>query len=202
MGIQDQGTQLMNTIPFGKIIGGPLVAAVEAQSQAARSSVEFIQSVGFEHEGGEPEAGKSEVLGPVKNVAFNYKGVDAQGQEKEVELVVPLLTIVPIPYLRIDDMTISFKASINAETSTEDTKSTTTEGKAETTVGGSYWFVKASFKGSVSSKKDSTSTQKSKYSVEYTIDVNVHAVQDDVPGGMAKVLNILVDSINAGAKTS
>ena len=59
----------------------------------------------------------------------------------------------------------------------------------------SYWFVKAKMNASISSKKDSSSTQNSKYSVEYTIDVNVHAVQDDMPAGMSKILNILADTI-------
>jgi len=31
--------------------------------------------------------------------------------------------------------------------------------------------------------------------VEYTVDVSVHAVQDDMPAGIAKVLNLLTDSI-------
>ena len=47
------------------------------------------------------------------------------------------------------------------------------------------------------SKKDSTSTSSSKYSVEYTIDINVHAVQDDMPAGMAKILGILTEAIAA-----
>ncbi|MBQ5410820.1 MAG: hypothetical protein IIU20_03505, partial [Bacteroidales bacterium] len=43
----------------------------------------------------------------------------------------------------------------------------------------------------VSSKKDSKATQESKYSVEYTIDVAVHASQDSMPAGMAKVLEMI-----------
>lgn len=47
-----------------------------------------------------------------------------------------------------------------------------------------------------SSKKDSTDTQKSKYSVEYTMDVAVKAGQDTMPAGLAKVLELLGDSLN------
>ncbi len=39
---------------------------------------------------------------------------------------------------------------------------------------------------SYSSKKDSSATRDSKYSVEYTMDVAVHAGQDSMPAGMAK----------------
>jgi hypothetical protein len=33
--------------------------------------------------------------------------------------------------------------------------------------------------------------------VETTIDVHVHAVQDELPAGLAKMLNILADTIQA-----
>ena len=37
----------LRQIPFSSLIGGPLTAAIEAQALAARSSIEFIQKVGF-----------------------------------------------------------------------------------------------------------------------------------------------------------
>ncbi|MFR4222744.1 MAG: DUF2589 domain-containing protein [Akkermansia sp.] len=40
-------TSSLKSLPFGNIIGGPLVACVEAQAQAARTSWEFIQNVGL-----------------------------------------------------------------------------------------------------------------------------------------------------------
>lgn len=49
---------------------------------------------------------------------------------------------------------------------------------------------------SYSSKKDSSATRDSKYSVEYTMDVAVHAGQDSMPAGMAKVLEMLNNSIS------
>jgi hypothetical protein len=48
---------------------------------------------------------------------------------------------------------------------------------------------------SISSKKDSSATRDSRYSVEYTMDINVHAVQDDIPAGLAKVLGLLNESM-------
>jgi hypothetical protein len=58
-----------------------------------------------------------------------------------------------------------------------------------------YWFFKAEMSATVSSKKDTSSSRDSRYAVEYTMDINVHAVQDDVPGGLGKVLNLLTESI-------
>jgi len=55
--------------------------------------------------------------------------------------------------------------------------------------------LKVGASGGISSKKDSTATNTSKYSVEQTMDISLHAVQDDLPAGLAKLLDILKDEI-------
>lgn len=172
----------LQALPFGSLIGGPLDAAIEAQGRAAVSSVNFIRSIGFDDDGA------------VQNITFT-----AQKGETKSEITVPLLTIVPIPFIRIDDMTIDFKANVTSSTQSEDktVKSLTKQAKAS--VGGGNFFIKAELEASISSKKDSESSKSSKYSVETTIDVHVHAVQDAMPAGMAKMLNILTDTIEGAA---
>lgn len=194
MTVQSDATGQLGALPFGNIIGGPLVAAVEAQAKAARSTVDFIQSVAYvplPETNGTTEEGAPRQL---QRVDFVYKSGD-----KDVTLSVPLLVIVPIPYIRIDDMTIQFKANISAETASQDTTTTATNTNLNTNVTGKYGWgpakVEASFSAAYSAKKDSTSAANSRYAVEYTMDIYVHAVQDDIPAGMQKVLNILNDSI-------
>ncbi|KIH76030.1 Protein of unknown function [Geoalkalibacter ferrihydriticus] len=184
-GSQDTATRQLGNIPFGALIGGPMTAAVEAQAKAAQSSLGFIEGVAFDDQG------------KVRDVTFDYEGPGGPQT-----LTVPILTIVPIPFIRIDDMTINFKASINASTETSTTTSTSKEGKVALAGSAKYLFFSAKLDASYSSKKDSSATKNSKYSVEYTMDINVHAVQDDVPAGMAKVLNILTDNIKAGQQGS
>ncbi|MGB3266024.1 MAG: DUF2589 domain-containing protein [Microcoleus sp.] len=197
MAIQDDAVKQLGALPFGNIIGGPLVAAIEAQAKAARSTVEFIESVSFAPL---PEGSEANAAREIQNIEFKYESKNPEGESQQVVLTVPLLAIVPIPYIRIDDMTIQFKANISAETASQDTttKSTTTDINANVT--GKYGWgpakVEASFSAAYSAKKDSSSAANSKYSVEYTMDVYVHAVQDDMPAGMQKVLNILNESIN------
>jgi hypothetical protein len=192
MAIQDDATRQLGALPFGSIIGGPLVAAIEAQAKAARSSVDFIQSVAYKPlpDGTTDPAAVREL----QTVEFVYESGD-----KNVKLSVPLLSIVPIPYIRIDDMTIQFKANISAESASQDTTTTATNTNVNANVTGRYGWgpakVEASFNASYSAKKDSTSAANSKYSVEYTMDIYIHAVQDDMPGGMVEVLKILKESI-------
>lgn len=198
MAVQDDATKQLGSLPFGNIIGGPLVAAVEAQAKAARSTVEFINAVAFTTPA--PTSGETTPTSGqnaprvLQTVEFTYKS-----GTQDVSLKVPLLTIVPIPYIRIDDMTIQFKANISAETTTADTTNSSTALNVNASASGkASWgvaSVEASFSAAYSAKKDSTSAANSKYAVEYTMDIYVHAVQDDMPAGMQKVLSLLNDSI-------
>ena len=193
MPVQDSATGQLSALPFGNIIGGPLVAAVEAQAKAARSTVDFIQSVAYKPATGANES-NYDATRELQTVDFVYKS-----GTNDVTLSVPLLVIVPIPYIRIDDMTIQFKANISAETASQDTTTATTTTNVNANVTGRYGWgpakVEASFSAAYSAKKDSTSAANSKYAVEYTMDIYIHAVQDDIPAGMQKVLNILNESI-------
>ncbi len=171
-------TAALQSLPFSSLIGGPLDAAIKAQAQAAIATVGFIRDVGVDKDGN------------VSNITFTVK----KGQNQTV-LSVPLLTIVPIPFLRIDNMTIAFKAHITASEEKEDATSSSIVASAS--LGGSvnYLVYSAKIDASFSTKKDSTSTATSRYSIEHTVDVNVHAVQDDIPGGLARLLGILEKTI-------
>lgn len=181
-------TNALQSLPFGTLIGGPLEACVEAQAKAAKSSWEFIRDVGLTDNG---DGGHKAVY-----VNFEYRK-----DGRSVMLSLPLLTIVPIPYLAIREIEIAFKARISAAASTSKTnhKSLAVEAGMKSKVGFNALVASGSVEmsTSISSKKDSTATRDSKYSVEYTMDVNVKAGQDDMPAGMAKVLEMLNSSIDS-----
>src|SRR5215471_12621459 len=107
---QLQATQMLSQIPFQAIIGGPLTAAVDAQAASAVACVKFVKDVGFDSNG------------EVRNVTFSFvKTLPAPvgsntPATKNVQITVPLLTIMPIPFIRIDNMTIAFKAQLSANT--------------------------------------------------------------------------------------
>lgn len=177
----------MQAIPFSSMIGGPLNACIEAQAMAARTSWEFIKEVGLNTD----EKGQKSAI--MVAFSFNRGG-------RMVQLNVPLLTIVPIPYIAINTIDINFKASISASSSTasETTEHTEAGGelgaKAELNLG--LFSMEANLKANYSSKKDSKATAESKYSVESTIDVAVKAGQEGMPAGMAKVLELLGSALD------
>ena len=186
--------KVLASIPFGSLIGQPMNAAVEAQALAAKTSVMFIKEVGFT---GETE---SEEFGDVRMVTFKYKARDEEGDGttlKEITLQVPILTIVPIPYLRIDELTIDFTSKITESMEYQKDKKTEFGSTVDTDIKAGAFFspVKANVKASVSVKHTSTSSTKNRYQTEHNINVNVRAVQDDLPRGMSRVLDILENAI-------
>lgn len=155
---------------------------------AAKTSWNFIQEVGLNID---PETGEKKTV----NVSFQFIK-----DGRVAQLNVPLLTIVPIPYIAIQTIDISFKANINASASNskvENESSTTDTGTTgSTSLNLGLFKVNADFHANYSSKKDSTATQDSKYSVEYTMDIAVKAGQDSMPAGLAKVLELLGNSLD------
>lgn len=119
---------------------------------------------------------------------------------KLVQLNIPLLTIVPIPYIAIHEIDINFKANISASsTSTSETTSSEAKDaalKASASMKFGAFKMNADMSASYSSKKDSKATSDSKYSVEYTMDVAVKAGQDSMPAGMSKILELLGNALD------
>lgn len=181
-------TNALQAIPFGSIIGGPLNACIEAQAMAAQTTWKFIQEVGLNTN---PETGEKSAV----SVSFLF----LQGG-RMVQLNVPLLTIVPIPYIAIHSIDINFKANISASSSSvqEDSSHTDMGGSLDLTAGfkAGPFHMDAKMNANYSSKKDSKATQESKYSVEYTMDVAVKAGQDSMPAGLAKVLELLGNALD------
>lgn len=177
----------MQAIPFNSMIGGPLKACIEAQAMAAQTTWEFIQNVGLNTD----KDGEKKAV----NVSFSFN----QGG-RMVQLNVPLLTIVPIPYIAIQSVDINFKANISASSSsvkeTSSSENIDAGGTAKAKLNLFLFSVEADLKANYSSKKDSKATEESKYSVESTIDVAVKAGQDSMPAGLAKVLELLGNSLD------
>ncbi len=173
-------TSELNNIDFRKMIGGPLQAAVDAQVASSLATIDFINKVGFRQP--DPNAPRELVM-----VDFSHtrKDVNAAGQpeEKAVNLRVPLLAMLPIPSLRIEHVIIDFNVKLNSVESS----STSEALGVSAEVGGGFGPV--NFKVSASyQRKTATNVEVKK---EYALNVNVKAVQDEIPAGLEKILNML-----------
>lgn len=166
-------------INFSAMLGKPLTAVIDAQAAAALSTVDFINEVGLDN------------TGAVKNVSFIYSKL-IDGTNTEVVLTTPLLTIVPIPFMRVAETNIDFNAKISSVTNVTTTTSHKLDLSAELSLRWSFGRFK--FKGSYSYQKKNTYSDESKRS--YSMNVKIRAVQDELPAGMSRVLDLLEQSIS------
>lgn len=174
--------QSLATIPFSHLIGGPLNATVHAQGQAAMTCIEFIERVGFTVPNPQNPNDKA-----VKEVTFKYNKVDETGATKSFNLSIPILAIIPIPYLRIDEVLIDFTAKLNDSIKTDESSVLNLGANLS-----GHWGP-VSFRASASYKNEKSSTSSS--TQDYCMSVKVRAVQAEVPGGMKRILDMLESAI-------
>lgn len=178
------------------LIAGPLLAACEAQSMLAASTAKFIQEVGLETSGD----GK---VSKVKTTAFSFQrgllGENGQSAGTEtVKMEVPLLSIVKIPTLAIDDMNITFDMEVKSAESSEKTNDKKGELNADAKFGFGVFQAKVNIKGSIACHEKNTRTTDN--SAKYH--VSVHAKDFGTPEGLARMLDILATASTPIAITS
>lgn len=187
MDVANKSIGTLQGIPFENLIGGPLSACIQAQNDAAMTSINFINNVCLNED---KETGEKSAI----YVSFSF----IQNGRKVV-INVPLIAIVPIPYIAINSIDINFKATVNGVECESNENTYSEEYKRDTNTKSQKrrgFFLNKNKKEtkintSFSTKRDSKSTQDSKFSVEATIDVAVHAGQESMPAGMAKILEML-----------
>ena len=103
------------------------------------------------------------------------------------ELKVPILTILPIPFIRIDETTIDFNAKINSV----EYRKTNTNLKVDASLEAKAGWLWGSAKLKVSTSYQRSTQQGNSVNRTYSLAVHVKAVQDEMPAGMEKMLSIL-----------
>lgn len=277
----------LSSINFEAMLGGPLMAVVNAQAQAAMSSVNFIKAVGFKpgdpkdpmhtatgdpiyvsfkypketapykpevpahitdiqvddpgsgyttappdvtFSGGggtglkahavlsgdgvssiiidsvgsgytsAPTVGFSNVTGATKPQATaNFAPLvpEERARIETMQLEVPILTMLPIPFIRIEETSIDFNAKINSveEVKTDETFKFNAELDAKVQYPPLFSVATVNLKVSTSYQKNTQTG--SKVDRTYSMAVHIRAVQDEMPAGMEKILGILEDAIKA-----
>ena len=179
-----------SALPMESLIGGPLQAAATAQGTLANITSDFINNVGLEKDGDNLKARTVDFKyqKPVKNTVTNADGSETVTWDKQdMDLQVPLLSIVKAPNLQVKDVEINFNMEVKASSAS------TNENQQNASVDASWkgWGAKVKFHGSVSNKN--TSQRSSDTSAKY--DVKVSATDDGAPEGLMKVLDILSEAI-------
>lgn len=197
MALPKMGDQFKG-LPMGDLIGGPLMAACDAQVKLANATADFIRVVGFLP----PPQGKNALTdSDVRTVLFRFDRPKLTADElptdgepgamERVSLEVPLLAIVKIPALSINTVDITFDMEVKNSETDKSSFDAAAKLDAEAKVGWGPFSLKVNISGSVSSHKENTRTsdQSAKYHVE------VHAADNGMPEGLARVLDIIQSSV-------
>ena len=180
-----------SALPMESLIGGPLQAAATAQGTLANITSDFINNVGLQDDGQGNLSARTvdfKYQKPVKTTTTAADGTVTDTWDKqEMDLQVPLLTIVKAPNLQVKEVDINFNMEVKASSASSN------ENSQNASVDASWkgWGAKVKFHGSVSNKNE---TQRSAdTSAKY--EVKVIAKDDGAPEGLMKVLDILGESI-------
>lgn len=211
--------QELSSIDFASMLGGPLTAVINAQAQAAMSTVNFIKEVGFHKPAQEQVAGGNTATMEPIYVTFKYpkeiapyqpripaqaadpaNNVPARAEVAAVpavyqtqELSVPILTMLPIPFIRIDSTTIDFNAKINSV----EYQKTDTNLKVDASLEAKAGWLWGSAKLNVSTSYQRSTSQGTNVDRTYSMAVHIKAVQDEMPAGMEKLLGVLENAITS-----
>jgi hypothetical protein len=155
------------------------------------ATVNFVNQIGFTAVS-EASSEKEAIM-----VDFSYETTNkTTGEIMTNTLSVPLLSMVPIPFIRVRSAVIQFNAKIASVQRSE--LATTTSISTQLSTGANAFIASASMTASFSSQISTKNTNKEER--EYSMMVRVEAVQDEMPGGLAKVLSILEEAILKGVR--
>ncbi len=160
----DNQESLLQELDFNRILGAPLSACVNAQEEAAQATLQYLNEVVFTQTGDDDSS-----LEPV-TVSFYF---ESAGQVHRI--VMPLLLIVPVPYLQIDRVDLTFQATVTESRMNHDTR-------------------KLSLKAKYSAPGDSAEVSKetkAEYMNKRCIDINLSVTSADMPMGISKLLEII-----------
>jgi hypothetical protein len=187
-----QGKELA-AIDFASVIGGPLVAVINAQAQAARVTTNFINEVAFES----TKKGENPKL---RSVDFEFNQVlSTQSKDKlssdSTSLKVPLISMLPIPYIRVANMTIDLNITLHNVQKTTIKNDFTFKDDTTADFG---WFGE-SVNMTVSVTEQNTYQNDRTTDDTYGMRVTVNAVQDEMPAGLKNILGIFQSVIQQQA---
>lgn len=155
-----QVASTLNAIPLDNLLGGPLAACVHAQAEAAQTTVDYIRHFAMTASAIDPTGSE-----PI-TVSFTF----VMNGMRHL-MTVPLMTLVPIPYMRIDHVDLSFTADITA----------CDDSKMEAR------YALGPFQSSSDSKQSA--------SIQSKMGITIRAATTDMPAGMAKMLDFFNNNL-------
>ena len=174
------GTTAVN---FGSLVGAQLTALIEAEVEGAEKTSEYIENVGFEQD----EKGNLKL----RMVTFEMSRRDSDGVTRPHLISVPVLTLVPIPMLTIEEADLEFDLYVEQVKDVD-----TRQGEARNGTAGSSLRSKLSLRDRLSkparpvklvTRLARTTQEDSKTTFDMKLKVKI--AQSDFPLGIERLIN-------------
>lgn len=197
--------QQFTGLPMSSLIGGPLMAAAQANHQMALTQIHYLMSTCFTADIKDTNSGDPTYT-PVMIKMKLTRGVILESEGKAdiipvtstIEL--PLLTIVPLNSLAVDSVSVQFVMEVTSSYSENHSMSQTSKSHEQGSFDGKIddLLFSVDIKGSVT-HDDSLSTEANTHyqkSNHATYTVNVHAGQLPLPPGVGVIIQAFSNNIS------
>ena len=189
----------LRNLPLEELISAPLNAVIKAQAQAAMTTVQFIEQVGFIRNSDDTSFFDS----PDNSTANDYDvrlaklqiNVDKDGKNTVTNVDLPFITLFNVPSFEIATFDWSFNVKMNsmkslsAKFTTSNTTAVTTDASSSLNL---FSLIKigGSMKVESTTKTDFESRFKTGREQEYNLNINIKGNSAPLPKGIETLLSI------------
>lgn len=173
-----------SVLSLAQLIGAPIHALVDAEAQSAMATARFIRSVGFTGNGD----GMGD-LGELQMARFKRRQRHADGREDDVEVQIPLLSMLPIPALQIKDAELDYTVKIVQTEALPQRQAEVNQLMATKNIGPTG-EPPATLRATFAREQGSNGRR----SVDMLVKMKLRIEQADMPGGLAQLLALASES--------
>ncbi|MFN7957550.1 MAG: DUF2589 domain-containing protein [Holophagaceae bacterium] len=191
--MQEDITELRN-LPLEQLIAAPLNAVIKAQAQAAMTTAQFIEEIGFKRPDDDSFFDTPDTLSSNDyEVRVAKLHVDANGKATNVDI--PFITLFNVPNFEITNFDWSFNVKLKSMQSFSAKFGTSTTTTTSGNAGGSLSIfsmlkIGGGMKVETTTKTDFESRFKSGREQEYNLSINIKGNSAPLPKGIETLLNI------------
>lgn len=185
---QNVTTSNSQVMELQQLIAGPLVSTIEADALSSRRYYDMLQLIAFE----DRNEGDTTVK-RLRMLKFSYLETNAGGNRSKV-VSIPLVTLLPLPLLQIQEADFNFDINIlDAVSSSSDDSFDYGKGRIDK---GSPAASPFRLRASLASKGGTGSySEKSEQQLSANMKVHVKMRQADVPAGLSNMLRLTASNL-------
>ena len=174
----------MRSVRLHDLLSAPLVALIRADAEAAQATLEYIETLGLVQTADGDQR--------LRMADFRYQRLDENNEYSEFVASVPLLSLVPIPALQIQDAEIELSAKITDVSEEPQPKVVGRDGVSALKPISRIGALPQATRFQMLAKPAASSAAKDQETREaFHLKIKVTLTQADVPMGMERLFSLM-----------